>query len=132
MLAALFEIVLGFIGEILLELIVEVAIEFGFYFFFERLITPSRYPAVIETIGYVLVGAMLGGASVLIFPNSFIPNAKLQIANLFITPILAGAAMMGVGTLRTRKGQNPIRLDSFTFGALFAFSLELVRFLFVQ
>jgi len=131
MLAALFEFVAGILSELLLELAFEMLIEFGFYGLYEKLKAPFRNSAVIEATGYVLVGSMLGGASVFVFPNSFIGDPDLQVLNLIITPVLAGLAMMGVGALRRKRGQHPIRLDSFTYGALFAFSLEFVRFLFV-
>ena len=132
MLAVLIEVILEFLAEVVFEIILQSIVEVGFYKSFQKLKIPFRNSVVIEATGYVIVGAMLGGASVLVFPNSFIGHTDLQVLNLILTPIAAGLAMMGIGAIRRHKGQEPIRLDSFAFGALFAFSLEFVRFLLVN
>ena len=125
-------ILLEILLEILLPVLIELVSEFGFYQAYKTVRNPFRNSKLIEGTGYVVVGGMLGAASVFIFPQSFIGHYDLRILNLIITPILAGLAMMAVGSVRRKKGQEPILLDSFTYGALFAFSLQIVRFLFAS
>jgi hypothetical protein len=122
----LFEIILQFLGELLLQLFVELLLELGFHSMantFERPRNPT-----LSAIGYVLWGAIAGGLSLLLFPNSFVHNHALKIANLFITPIVLGVCMMLVGKYRSKKDKPLIRLDSFAYGFLFAFSMSLVRY----
>lgn len=52
--------------------------------------------------------------------------------SLLITPLLAGLSMSGIGVLRERKGKTIIRLDSFSFGFIFAFGMALVRFMYTK
>ena len=121
-----FEIILQFFGELLLQLFVELLLELGLHSMantFER----PRNP-VLSAIGYVLWGAIAGGLSLLLFPTSFVHNHALKLGNLFIIPILLGGCMMLVGKFRTKKDKPLIRLDSFAYGFLFAFSMSLVRY----
>ena len=74
----------------------------------------------------------MGGVSLWVFPKSFIVKPEYRILNLFITPIIAGYAMALIGRRRRKKGQNLIKLDSFSYGALFALSTALVRFFFTK
>ncbi|NNE67465.1 MAG: hypothetical protein HKN33_12940 [Pyrinomonadaceae bacterium] len=124
MIEFLFAIFLEFILELFFVVLVDVSIHGpggSIRNFFAK-------SAVIEATGYILIGLMLGGVSVLVFPDSFIGHQDLRLLNLIITPVLAGLVMMSIGALRTRKGQDLIRLDSFLYGALFAFSIAIVRF----
>ena len=130
--AIILELILGLLAEVGLELIFELLIESLFYGFPESVKAFFRRSTVIEAIGYVIIGLMLGGASVLVFPESFIGHADLRILNLIVTPIIAGLLMMLIGMWRRKRGQEPVRLDSFVFGALFALSFELPRFLLVS
>jgi hypothetical protein len=121
------EIVLQFLGELLLQLSAELLLELGLHSManvFER----PRNPAL-SVIGYLLWGAIAGGLSLLLFPASFVHNHVLKLANLFITPIVLGGCMMLVGKFRARKEMHIIRLDSFAYGFLFAFSMSLVRYM---
>ena len=38
--------------------------------------------------------------------------------------------MMSIGAFRRRRGEELIRLDSFSYGALFALALALIRLMF--
>jgi len=123
----LFEVVFQFGGELLLQAIFELLAEFGFRSVRDTTKRP-RNP-VLLTIGFILLGAVAGGLSLLIFPHSPIANPDLRLANLFVTPILVGAAMMLVGRVREKKGQDLVRIDRFGYAFVFAFAMALVRFI---
>lgn len=81
---------------------------------------------------YTGLGLFLGYLSILLFPNSFIKNQTARLVYLFVGPMTAGLIMSMVGRLRDSKGQEPIRLDRFVYGFLFAFTLTGLRFLLAQ
>lgn len=83
-------------------------------------------------IGYALFGAAAGGLSLWVFPHGFITAWPARVANLVVTPVLAGASMALIGTLRRRRGQELMRLDRFAYGMVFAFAMALVRFFFAH
>ena len=79
-------------------------------------------------LGYCLLGLVVGGLSLLVFPNSFVRSERFHGINLVITPLLAGLVMAGIGRLRANRGEPLIRLDSFAYGFTFAFAMAAVRF----
>ncbi len=83
---------------------------------------------VLAGIGYLILGAGAGGLSLLI-PKMFTIPEWLRIVNLIVTPIACGFIMVKIGQFRARRGDRPIRIDTFIFGYLFALALALVRFI---
>jgi hypothetical protein len=127
---AFLEVILQIFFELFLQLIGEVACEFGLQSLseiFER--KPNPWLA---GIGYILLGAAVGALSLLVARSTFIHHSTLRIANLFLTPLLAGLLMAAIGHWRRKRGQDLIRLDRFGYGFLFAFSMALVRFLYAS
>jgi hypothetical protein len=122
-----FEILLQFLGELLLQAIFEVLFEFGFHSLADTLKSPKN--PVLSIFGFMLWGAMAGGISLLMFPNSPIADPLLRRVNLFTTPILAGALMTIVGRVRSKRAQSLVRLDRFGYAFIFAFAMALVRFI---
>lgn len=122
----LFEIILPFFGEILLELFAQVLLRIGPHSI-ANVFEEPRNPAL-SAIGYLLLGAIAGGFSLLLFPTFFIYYHTIKLINLFVTPIVFGGCMMLIGKYRSKKGKPLIRLDSFGYGVLFAFSMSLVRY----
>lgn len=123
MLEFIFEVV----GEFLLQVLGEALVELGFHSLGE----PFRKPPNpwLASLGYTLFGAILGGLSLLAFPDNFVPDA-FRIANLVLTPLAAGCVMTGMGAWRARRGEPVLRIDKFAYGYLFALSLAIVRFFF--
>ena len=126
----LFEIILGAIWEATLQILGQALIELGFYSLGEAIQSKKERKPYITAIGYILWGAILGGLSLLVFSESFIAKTEYRILNLFLTPIVAGYAMALIGNWRRKKGQDLIKLDSFSYGALFALSTAIVRYFF--
>lgn len=126
------EIILSFILEILLPLIGEFFIEVGARSLGEPFVRQANRNPILAGLGYCLLGLILGGISLLIFPNSFIRSERFHGINLIITPVICGLAMSALGWLRGRQGQSVLRLDSFLYGFLFAFMMALVRFVYTS
>lgn len=118
------ELVFEVIGEFLLQLVVEVLVELGIY----RMTESKQRNPFFSALGYVLLGALLGALSLLVFPDYLVPPAW-RTANLVLTPAAVGLGMVLTGKLRARRRQAVPRIDRFVFGYLFAFSLGLVRYL---
>lgn len=123
MLELLFEL----LGEFLLQVFGEALVELGLH----SLAEPFRRPPNpwLAAVGYALFGAILGGLSVLAFPNNLVPE-QWRIANLVATPIAVGSVLSIMGVWRARLGQQVLRIDRFAYGYLFALFLALVRFYF--
>lgn len=121
------EIIFEVLGEFLLQAVGEALFELGFHSLGE----PFRRPPNpwLAALGYTLFGAILGGLSLLVFPNNLVPEAW-RVANLVLTPLAVGGVMVGMGAWRVRRGQPVLRIDRFAYGYLFALSLALIRFYF--
>ena len=124
------EIFLGFIVEVLIPLVGEFSIEALLYCLGEPLKSRERRNAVLAGIGYFLIGLILGGVSLLIFPRSFVRSETFHGINLLITPLVSGLVMAALGRWRERHGKPILRLDSFVYGFVFAFAMALVRFVY--
>ena len=125
----IFEVIIGIFGEILLQSIVQVLFEFGFYSLIDTLQTKKERKPIVSGLGYFLWGLILGVLSLLVFSESLISKPEYRILNLVFVPITAGYAMAKIGSWRRKKGQDILRLDTFFYGAVFAFAAELVRFI---
>jgi hypothetical protein len=124
------EIILGFLVEVLIPAVAEIAFEFLLHCLGEPFIRrESRIPAM-AGIGYFLIGLMLGGLSLLVFPQSFVRSENFHGISLLITPVVVGLLMSTIGRWRLRQGKTLLRLDSFVYGFVFALPLALVRFVY--
>lgn len=122
------EFVLSVILEFILPLFGQLLIEVGARSLGEPFVNRERRNPFLAGIGYCLIGLVFGGASLLIFPRSFVRSERFHGINLLITPVLGGLAMAALGRLRERQGKPLLRFDSFVYGFLFAFMVALVRF----
>ena len=122
------ELLLGFIVEVIIPVVGELAFELLLHSLGQPFVSRERRNPVFAGIGYFLLGLILGGLSVLVFPRSFIRSERFHGINLLITPLVAGFVMGAVGRWRARHGETLLRLDSFVYGFLFAFAMALVRF----
>lgn len=123
----IFEFIFQFVVEILLQAGAELLVELGLRSTADTLKRP-RNP-LLSTIGFMILGAIAGGVSLLIMPHSPIQDPSFRTANLFLTPILLGLMMMLVGTIREKKGQNLVHIDKFGYAFVFAFAMSLVRYI---
>jgi len=125
------ELILSFIGELLLQITVEMLAELGFQTSRNKFKHRASNPYLAFT-GYCIIGGLVGWISLLAFPHLFIDNETLVYVNLIATPVVAGLIMSFIGRMRAKKGSELIRLDSFLYGFAFAFCMALVRFYFAS
>jgi hypothetical protein len=124
MLEALFSI----FGELLIQLLGELLLEFGFHALAEPF---RREPNPwLAALAYAAFGAAAGGLSLWLLPTHLTPAGLMRTLNLMFTPIVAGLAMAALGAWRVRRGQPLLRIDRFLYGYVFALGLALVRFFF--
>lgn len=121
------EFLLELLGELLIQIVVECLVELGIHSIGEPLRKPPN--PWIAAIGYALFGAIVGGLSLLVFPHNLMPETWRG-ANIVLTPLAAGLAMMAMGRWRARRGDTRLRIDRFGYGYLFALALALVRYQF--
>lgn len=125
-------VVVQFLGELLLQLVLELLAEAGVRL--ARAPFEGRKPvrAWLLVLGHVALGIGAGALSVWLFPVLFIKSEAVRIANLVLTPIASGAAMAALGAWRARRAQGLVGLDRFVYGFLFALAMALVRFFYAE
>jgi hypothetical protein len=122
----LLELLAQFVFELLVQLIGQVLFEAGLHVLaapFRRQQNPW-----VSALGYVVLGLMLGALTLWIVPAHVVKAPALRWANLLLSPVLAGICMSLIGTWRANRGQFLLRMDRFSYGYLFAFSVAAVRF----
>jgi len=122
------EILLPAIWEILLQIVMELLFELGFESIRESMRRRRRAHPVVALVGAALFGGVAGLVTSLLWPTRIIQTAAVPGASLLLSPLLTGLVMDQYG--RWLKG-NGSYLATFSGGALFAFGMALVRFLWV-
>ncbi len=126
----IFELLFGFFGELILQIFGELLIELGLHSVANR---DRRVPSPwLAAIGYLLMGALIGALSLLVFPDYLVANKSLRVANTALSPIVAGLSMAAMGKWRAKRGEDVLRIDKFAYGYLFALGFALVRFWFAS
>ena len=111
--------------EILIQLFVELLVELGVHGL-KRNASPL-HPALAFFV-YVLLGAVFGALSTVFVQQRFLEGQIAAYANLLVTPLLVGAALGLVGTWRSKRGMELVRLDKFLYGYSFALAFALSRY----
>lgn len=124
------EFVLQAFFEFLLQIVGEVLFELGWRGVAEVFKRKPRQDPVLAFVGYALLGVIMGGLSLLFFPKHLVRDRSLHPVTLIVVPILAGFCMSALGAWRQNRGLSTIRLDSFSYGFVFAFGMALIRYLF--
>ncbi len=122
-LSALWEIVLQLVGELLLEL--------GFSSFGEPFRERKRAHPVLAGAGLLLLGAVLGAATRLVWPGRIFPQGPVPGLSLVLSPVATGWIMHSYGEWCERRCSPRSFVETFWGGALFAFGMALARFLWV-
>lgn len=118
------------VGEFILQMVLEALAElFGHAFKRTwRQLGPAK--PWLTALGYLALGTGAGALSLWLFPTHLIDSGWLRIANLLITPLLAGLLMEAIGNWRERREKEVIKLETFAYGFCFAFAMTLVRYVF--
>ncbi|RDZ29139.1 hypothetical protein [Lysobacter silvisoli] len=118
-------ILLELLLEFVIQLVLEVLVELGLHGF--KRDRPA-VPPVVSVVIYVLLGGGLGWLSLMLFPQQLISHPMAQMANLAITPVAVGLVLSVIGSWRSRRGGDLVRLDKFSYGYVFALAFALVRY----
>jgi hypothetical protein len=130
----LFELLLAF-TELFLEVLFEVTAG-ALLDLAQRAIAevfkPFRFASpVLASVGYMLLGALAGGWSLLIYPHHLVRPSRLHGISLLVSPIVTGLVMSLIGSILRRQGKKVVQIESFGYGFAFAFGMALIRYLFV-
>jgi hypothetical protein len=131
MIEAIFELIFGFVAELVLETIGEILIEIGFHKT-AGAISGGTWNKILLAIIYAVFGGVLGWLSLLIFPKMVFPNAAFSIFYFVVSPIFAGFALMTVSWLIDRGINNSrwLQPSKFVCGVVFALGYSLSRLAF--
>ena len=122
------ELLFEIFGELLLQIVFELLAEFGWRVA-SAPFRKSPHPLV-AGIGCAVFGGIAGAISLWLFPHLFIGSPLGRVANLVVTPVLAGGAMAALGAWRRRHDRSTVLLDRFAYAFIFALAMGLVRFRF--
>ena len=131
-LAELLFSLLGWVAEILLQVLFEALAEAGLRSLRAPFKPARETSPLVAAVGYAIYDAVFGGISLWFFPAPYLEATWARIANVGVSPLVAGAAMSMMGAWRRGRGEALIRLDRFSYGVLFALSFAVVRFFFAQ
>jgi hypothetical protein len=114
--------------EVVFEVFGEVLIELGWASIKEAL-GRRNHNAVLATVGYLLLGGIVGGSAVWLHPGRIIASSSIPGVSLVVAPLVGGIAMDLWGAYRRGHGYETTNLATFCGGASFSFGASLVRFL---
>ena len=83
----------------------------------------------LAAVGCVMFGALVGAASLAVFPGLFMHTTIMRIINLILTPLAVGLFFAWFGYWLRNHARDTIRLEQFFYGYLFALAMALVRFI---
>ena len=89
------------------------------------------YLVGLNAIGLVL-GLIVGGLSVLIFPHPLTHRSRIPGISLIAGPLITGVLMWATGALLRSQDKKSTRMESFGYASTFAFAMALVRFIFAR
>ena len=125
------ELVLTAIWEVFLQIVAEMLIEFGLGSIDESLRQRRRAHPVVAGVGVALFGGLAGVLTSLVWPTRVFRPGPLPGTSLLVSPLITGLLMDRYGQWREGKGVGRSYVATFWGGALFAFSMALVRFVWV-
>jgi hypothetical protein len=87
---------------------------------------------VFAGLGALLLGAVAGAITRVVWPGRIVAPGPLPSLSLLLSPVITGLAMDRYGEWRETRGGSRSFLATFWGGALFAFGMALVRFLWTE
>jgi cytochrome c biogenesis protein CcdA len=114
-----------------LQIVGEVLLELGFGAAGQSFRERTRADPVAAGIGVVLMGAVAGVIASLAWPRRILQPGPVRGLSLIASPIVTGIVMERYGQWREDSLRSRSYLATFWGGALFAFSMALVRFVWV-
>ncbi len=126
----IFEILFNVLGELFIQLVGELLVNYGLRSAVDG-DTARRHP-FLSLFGNILLGAIAGGLSLLVFREHFLKAQWLRVAMLFVIPPLAGVMMSAFGKWQEKHGGERASLERFWNGLAFALAMGIVRFLYAK
>jgi hypothetical protein len=87
---------------------------------------------VLAVSGWLLVGTMCGGFSLVLFRHALAASPAQRLSVLALVPVVTGVMASVLGRRRSRRGLRALRVDRFAWGFLFALAFAVVRFAFAR
>ena len=128
----IFEIVFGFIAELVATVIGEALVELGLHSLFEKSDGKAGKRFFIGFL-YATGGFVLGALSLKVLPLMVLGNKTMAIAYIVVIPILSGLALCVVNWIMNRgidERAGLFQLTKFIYGAAFALTFSLARTIF--
>ena len=126
----IFEILFNVLGELFIQLVGELLVNYGLRAAVDG-DTARRHP-FLSLFGNILLGAIAGGLSLLVFREHFLKAQWLRVAMIFVIPPLAGVMMSAFGKWQEKHGGERASLERFWNGLAFALAMGIVRFLYAK
>ena len=122
------QLVLEVAGQVLFEFVVA----FGWESLKDSVRLERESTPVLAGTGHLLLGVCAGILSLLIVPRRLAPHSPLPGLNLMLSPIATGIAVHSIGEFWHERGKDRPVLFTFRAGAIFAFGMALVRFVYIE
>jgi hypothetical protein len=124
----IFELLFEAFGEIILQIVFEALAEVGIHLRRGRVEHAESSSKWRLLLGYPMLGAIAGGLSLLVFPQSLAHSHNGRLATLLLAPLCAAASTVALGRWRARRGQPSLNIDRMAYAYLFALGLAAVRY----
>jgi len=128
--------VIEFLAQLVLEVVGQVVFELIAAFGWESLKDSARRERestpILAGTGHLLLGVFAGVLSLLVVPRRLAPHSPVAGLSLLVSPIGTGITMHWIGEFWRERGKDRPILFSFRAGAIFAFGMALVRFVYVE
>jgi hypothetical protein len=109
-------VLLELVGEFLLELVMAAVLDLFLRAITKVFKTFRFVNPVLAWASYVLLGALSGGLSLLVFPHHLVHPSRLHGVNLLVSPTATGLAMSLVGSVLSHQDKKVTRVESFGYG----------------
>jgi hypothetical protein len=124
--------IIPFLVEVFFEVVLQLIAESGIDLidrWFRNLVSDAEpWSRPVAAIGYFLLGIIFGVLSIFVAPHALVRPSKIHGISMLISPLITGLIMSRVGTWVRRRDRQSARIESFAYGATFAFGVALVRF----
>jgi hypothetical protein len=128
----LFELLLQLLLEILGQILFEIVVGLGWESLKHSLRGERKATPVLAGVGHLLMGLIAGVVSLMVFGRRLTPTSVFPGLSLVAAPIGTGLAMHGLGEFWNQRGRDRPVLFTFRAGAIFAFGMALVRFVYLE
>jgi hypothetical protein len=129
----LFEIIAQLVLEVVTQVLFELLTAFGWRESMKHSVRrEDETTPVLAAFGHFLMGLAAGAISVAVIPQRIVPLSPVPGISLILSPVGTGVVMHWIGEFWRARGRERLALFSFRAGAIFAFGMALVRFLYIE